>query len=69
MALGQQDGSFEFKGVAPHDYKLLSWEDTQQGAYQDTQFLKQFESRAEETSLQENTHKVVSLKVILADSK
>jgi protocatechuate 3,4-dioxygenase beta subunit len=64
-----QQGSFSFKGVTPGDYKLLSWEDIEQGAYQDPEFLKQFESKAEEASLKENTHKVVSLNVIAAESK
>jgi protocatechuate 3,4-dioxygenase beta subunit len=64
-----QQGSFSFKGVTPGAYKLLSWEDIEQGAYQNPEFLKQFESKAEEASLKENTHKVISLKVIPVDSK
>jgi hypothetical protein len=64
-----QQGSFSFKGITPGDYKVLAWEDIEQGAYQDPQFLKLYEGKAEDVSLQENARKVVSLKVIPAESK
>jgi hypothetical protein len=50
--------------VTPGDYKLLAWEDVEPNAYQDPEFVKPFESRAESLSLKKNDHKGVSTKAI-----
>jgi protocatechuate 3,4-dioxygenase beta subunit len=63
-----QRGGFSFKGVAPGEYKILAWEDIESGAYQDPEFLKPFESKAQALSLKENDRKVLSLKSIPAES-
>ncbi|HWQ53055.1 MAG TPA: carboxypeptidase-like regulatory domain-containing protein [Bryobacteraceae bacterium] len=59
-----QQGAFSFKGVTPGDYKLLSWEQVEPGAFQDPEFLKPFESKAESVSLKENDSKAVKMKAI-----
>jgi len=64
-----QKGGFRFTGVTPGDYKILSWEDVEPNAFQDPEFVKPFEGRAEAVSLKENDHKGVSLKVISRDEK
>jgi hypothetical protein len=62
-----QSGAFSFKGVTPGDYKLLAWEDIEQGAFQDPEFVKPFESKAQALSLKENERKTALLKVISAE--
>jgi protocatechuate 3,4-dioxygenase beta subunit len=59
-----EDGSFSFKGVTPGDYKLLAWEDIEPGAYQDPEFLKKYESKAESLSLKESGRRTLQVKVI-----
>lgn len=63
-----QRGGFSFKGVAPGEYKILAWEDIESGAYQDPEFLKPFESKAQALPLKENDRKVLSLKSIPVES-
>ena len=59
-----QNGGFSFKGVAPGEYTALAWEDIEPGAYQDPEFLKQFEGKVQAVSLKASDHKSVQLKVI-----
>jgi len=35
-----QYGRFTIKGIAPGRYKLFAWEDVEEGAYQDPEFIK-----------------------------
>lgn len=60
-------GSYSFKGVPPGDYKVLAWTDVEPGIYQDPDFLKRYESKAEKMSLKESDRKTLSLKVIPAE--
>lgn len=48
-----QYGHFELRGIPPGGYKLFSWEEVENGAWQDPEFLKPFESKGEEIKLQE----------------
>lgn len=59
-----ENGSYSLKGVAPGEYKILAWENIEAGAYQDPDFLKRHESKAEKLSLKENDRQPVSLKAI-----
>lgn len=61
------NGSYSFKGVPPGDYKILAWTDIETGAYQDPEFLKRYESKAEKLSLKESDRKSLSLKAIPAE--
>ena len=61
------NGSYSFKGVPPGDYKILAWADIESGAYQDPDFLKRYESKAEKLSLKESDRKTLSLKAIPAE--
>ena len=58
------NGSYSFKGIPPGDYKILAWTDIETGAYQDPDFLKRYESKAEKLPLKESDRKTVPLKVI-----
>jgi 5-hydroxyisourate hydrolase-like protein (transthyretin family) len=59
-----QYGRFELRGISPGDYKLFSWEEVENGAWQDPEFLKPFESKGEEIKLQEGDSKSVNLVAI-----
>ena len=58
-----ENGSYSLKGVAPGEYKILAWDNIETGAYQDPDFLKRYEGKADKLSLTEKEHKSVSLKV------
>jgi hypothetical protein len=59
-----QYGHFELRGIPPGDYKLFSWEEVENGAWQDPEFLKPFEEKGEEVKLQEDDHKTMNLTAI-----
>jgi protocatechuate 3,4-dioxygenase beta subunit len=63
-----ENGHFVIKGVAPGEYKIYAWEDIEEGAYQDADFMKQHESDGQAVSVKEKAHETVQLKVIPADS-
>ena len=42
-----QYGHFEMRGIVPGDYKLFSWEEAEDGAWEDPDFLKPFEDKGE----------------------
>jgi protocatechuate 3,4-dioxygenase beta subunit len=48
-----QYGRFDLRGIAPGDYTLYSWEHVDRNAWQDPDFLKEFESQGLSVSLQE----------------
>jgi len=57
VATTDQYGHFELRGIAPGDYKLFSWEEVENGAWQDPEFLKPFEEKGEEVKLRKTTTK------------
>jgi hypothetical protein len=59
-----QYGRFDLRGVAPGDYKLFSWNQAEQGAWEDPDFLLPFESKGEKISAQEGDAKSVDLVTI-----
>jgi hypothetical protein len=59
-----QSGRFSMKGLTPGNYKLLAWEDIETGAYQDPEFLKKYEGKAESLSLKPSDRMTVQVKVI-----
>jgi hypothetical protein len=59
-----QYGRFELRGIIPGDYKLFSWEEVESGAWEDPEFLKDFEDKGEKISLQEAEQKSVNLTAI-----
>ena len=59
-----QYGRFELRGIPPGDYKLFSWDQVENGAWQDPEFLKPFEEKGEEIKLQEGDSKSVNLTAI-----
>jgi hypothetical protein len=59
-----QYGHFDLRGIAPGDYKLFTWEEVEQGAWEDAEFLKPFEEKGEGISLKEGDAKSAQLTTI-----
>lgn len=59
-----QNGRYILRGITPGDYKLFSWEDMDQNAWQDPEFLRPFEDRGEKVSVEASDQKAVDLVAI-----
>jgi hypothetical protein len=59
-----QYGNFDLRGIAPGDYKLFSWVEVEQDAWQDPEFLRQFEDKGQRITLQDGDHTTVKVTVI-----
>ncbi len=64
-----QAGSFDFRGIAPGDYKLFSWEEVESNTWQDPEFLKPFEQKGQTISLREDSNKSVNVVAIRSASQ
>jgi uncharacterized surface anchored protein len=58
------NGILTAKGLKPGSYKLLAWEDVEQGAPYDPDFLAQFEKRMKSVKLDSAGHEAVTLSAI-----
>jgi hypothetical protein len=63
-----QNGHFIIKGVAPGEYKIYAWEEIEDGAQEDPDFMKPHESDGQAVSIKERAHENVQLKLIPAES-
>jgi hypothetical protein len=63
-----QYGHFDLRGITPGDYKLFSWDQVENGAWQDPEFLNPFEEKGEEVKLQEGDQKTINLTAIKTKS-
>ena len=61
-----QYGHFDLRGIPPGDYKLFSWDEVEQGAWEDPDFLKPFEEKGvgEKITVQEGDAKSVNIVTI-----
>jgi Carboxypeptidase regulatory-like domain len=59
-----QYGHFDLRGIAPGDYKLFSWDQVEENAWEDPDFLKSFEEKGEKISVQEGDSKSIDLVTI-----
>jgi hypothetical protein len=59
-----QYGNFDLHGIAPGDYKLFSWVEVEPDAWQDPEFLKQFEDKGQRITLQDGDHHTVKVTAI-----
>jgi hypothetical protein len=57
-----QNGRYEFTSIAPGDYKLFAWEDVEEDAWNDPEFLKQYEKQGEKASLEPKARTTVNLR-------
>ena len=53
--LTNPEGRFEFQGVTPGDYILLTWADVETGAWMNADFLKPYESRGRTLRVEEGS--------------
>jgi hypothetical protein len=68
QASTDQNGRFEMRGIPPGQYKLFSWDQIEEGAWQDPEFLRPFEGKGQEITVQEGDRKKVELSSIKAAS-
>ena len=64
-----ENGILTAKGLKPGTYQMLAWEDVEQGAPQDPDFLQQFEKRMKTVKVDAGGHEAVQLTAIPADDK
>jgi len=57
-------GHFTIAGIAPGEYKLFAWEQIEDGAYQDPEFLKPYENQGQAVTIREGSRETAELKVI-----
>ena len=53
-ATSDQNGAFSLPGIAPGQYKIFAWEAVEQGAWQDNDFLRDYEKESEDFEVEEN---------------
>ena len=58
-------GHFSISGIAPGEYKLFAWQQVEDGAYQDPEFLKPYENQGQAVTIREGSRETAQLKVIL----
>ena len=63
-----QNGRFTVKGVRPGEYKIHAWEEVEQGAYMDPDFVKPHESAGEKVSVKDSGQSTVQLKAVPAEN-
>jgi protocatechuate 3,4-dioxygenase beta subunit len=63
-ATTDQYGHFELRGIAPGDYKIFSWDEVEERAWEDPEFLTAFERKGQAVSLQEGDQKAQDIVVI-----
>lgn len=63
-----QNGRFDIRGIAPGDYTLFSWEQVERGAWEDPEFLKEFEGKGQSLSVQDGEGKMLQLVAIRSAS-
>lgn len=56
-------GKFTLQGIAPGDYKLFAWDDVDNGAWQDAEFLAPFEERGTKVAVTEGTTLAVEVRL------
>ena len=59
-----QHGQFAITGIAPGDYRLFSWDEVEDGAWQDPDFVKSYEKKGEKIGVQAGDTKSASLLII-----
>ena len=63
-ARSQVNGKFEFRGVAPGNYTLFSWDNVEEHEWDDPEFLKPFKSKGVSVRVAESETKTADLTLI-----
>jgi hypothetical protein len=64
-----QAGRFALRGLIPDDYTVLAWQDVEDGAYYDPEFLKQYQDAGQAVHLAEGGRESVVLKAVPASEE
>lgn len=64
-----QFGRFDLRGIAAGDYQLFTWDEVEEGAWEDADFLKPFEEKGEKVTVREGDSKSVSLTEIKTEQQ
>ena len=65
-AATDQFGHYVLRGIAPGEYKIFSWDEVEDGAWEDPDFLRTFEDRGQKISVEEGNAKTVDIVTIRA---
>ena len=63
-ATSDQNGVFSLPGIAPGPYKIFAWAEIEQGAWQDNDFLRDYEKESDDFEVKENDALTVELELI-----
>jgi hypothetical protein len=63
-ATTDHSGRYMAGAVPPGEYTLFAWEDPEEGAWHDPEFLKTYETRGERVTLTVNERKSVQLRTL-----
>ena len=64
--LTDQYGHFEIRGLAPGKYKVFSWESVEEQAWEDPDFLKEYEDKGKEIEVVDGDQESLELKSLSA---
>jgi hypothetical protein len=64
QARADQSGSFTFKNLPPGSYKVFAWDDVEDGAWMDPDFIKPLESKGESVTVRESGQETVHVTLI-----
>ena len=59
-----QYGKFDLHGLAPGEYKLFAWDEVEEHAWEDGEFLRPFEARGTKIEVRDEDSATLNLKVI-----
>jgi hypothetical protein len=57
-------GHYLLRGIVPGDYKIFSWDEVEDGAWEDPDFLRAFEDRGQKISVEEGDTKTLDIVTI-----
>jgi hypothetical protein len=64
-----QNGRFAMHAIPPGKYKVFSWDEVQEGAWEDAEFLRAFEDKGHEIEVKESAQAKVDLASIPASGQ
>jgi hypothetical protein len=64
VALSDASGHFALQGIAPGDYKLFAWQDTEPNAYRNADFLKTYEAQGQSVHITDSATATARVNVI-----
>ncbi len=62
-------GNFTLKSLPPGEYRVYAWEDVEDGAWMDPEFMKPLESKGVPVTLKESGNETVQVQAIAAEGK